>query len=145
MRLIAVVMGANSDNIRTDEANQLLSYGFRFYETRKLYPAGTPLQQVRIWLGQEKEISVGPQHDLYVTLPQGQYDKLNVALNISKNIRAPAQQGTVLGTLTVHLDKETLIEQPIIALNTVPEAGFLSRSYDHIVLALHALWDKIIS
>ena len=37
MRLIAVVMGTASENARAIEAQKLLTYGFRFYETLELF------------------------------------------------------------------------------------------------------------
>jgi len=144
MRLIAVVMGTKSDSVRVDEANKLLSYGFRFYETRKLYPAGTPLKKTRIWMGKEKEIQLGLAEDLYVTLGHGQSNRLTAVINIDKVIKAPTPQGTVLGTLTVELENKTIIERPIVALNEVPPAGFFNRIYDSLALTVHSLIGKII-
>ena len=49
MRLISVVMGSKSENSRAEETQALLNYGFRFYETHRLYEALTPLTSPRIW------------------------------------------------------------------------------------------------
>jgi len=144
MRLIAVVMGAKSDTIRTDETNKLLTYGFRFYETRKLYPAATPLKQTRVWMGKEKEVGVGLKEDLYVTIGQGQYDRLKAIINIDKVVKAPTPQGAVLGTLSVQIDDRVLAERSIIALTEVPQGGVLSRLYDTLALSVQALWGKAV-
>jgi D-alanyl-D-alanine carboxypeptidase (penicillin-binding protein 5/6) len=145
MRLIAVLMGAASDNLRTDETNKLLTYGFRFYETRKLYPALTTIKQTRIWMGKEHEVHLGLAHDLYVTLGRGQYDRLKTNINTDPIIKAPLDKGSTLGTITVQLDDKTLIEQPMVSLNAVEKAGFFSRTYDSISITFQSLWGKIKS
>lgn len=142
MRLLAVVMGTKSDSVRTDETNKLLTYGFSFYETRKLYPAKIAVKQARIWMGTEKEVNLGLADDLFVTIGRGQYEKLKANIHVEKVVKAPMNEGTVLGTLTVNLDDKVLTERPVIALKTVAAAGFFSRVYDSFALTLQSLWDK---
>lgn len=144
MRLIAVVMGTNSDSSRIDETNKLLSYGFRFFETRKLYPAGMAVKKSRVWMGQEKEVTLGLADDLYVTIGHGQYDRLKAAINVEKVIKAPAPAGTVLGTIAIQLENKTIVERPIIALNEIKAGGFFGRMYDRVGLTLHNLLDKVM-
>jgi len=144
MRLIAVVMGTQSENSRSDETNKLLTYGFRFFETHKLYSAGTKLQVARLWFGKEKNINVGLLEDTHVTIAQGQYEKLQLAVVINKNIKAPISEGQSLGTLTVKMGDAVILEKPLVALESVAEGGFLSRMYDHIAFTLCNLWEKIV-
>ena len=54
MRLISVVLGTDSENARADTSQALLNYGFRFFETHKLYDAGKQLASARVWKGQAK-------------------------------------------------------------------------------------------
>jgi D-alanyl-D-alanine carboxypeptidase (penicillin-binding protein 5/6) len=145
MRLIAVVMGAQNDSSRIDETNKLLTYGFRFFETRKLYPAGVSLKKTRIWMGQEKEVALGLADDLYVTIGHGQYDRLQAVINVEKVIKAPTTQGTVLGTMTVQLGDKTITEKPVIVLNDVQAAGFFNRLLDRVGLTFHTMLEKVTS
>lgn len=145
MRLISVVMGAKTDNARIDETNKLLNYGFRFFETRKLYPANTSIKQARIWMGVDKEVGLGLPQDLYVTLGKGQYEKLKATINVNKEIKAPMAKGTPLGTIIIELDEKVIAEQPILALNDVKEAGLFSRVYDSFAMTLKTIWDKVTS
>ena len=48
MRLISVVLGTKGDNERAENSQKLLEYGFRTFETHKLYDAGSVLSSVRI-------------------------------------------------------------------------------------------------
>ena len=43
MRLISVVLGEPNDEARTEDSIRLLTYGFRFFETHKLYDGNSPL------------------------------------------------------------------------------------------------------
>ncbi len=76
MRMISVVLGEPNDSARTEDSMRLLAYGFRFFETHKLYNADSPLVQARVWQGQKGEVPLGVTEDFYVTVPAGQYKKL---------------------------------------------------------------------
>lgn len=143
MRLISVVMGTENDSVRSNETNKLLLYGFRFYETRKLYPKDISIKQTRVWMGKEKELNLGLADDLYVTIGKGQYDKLKANIQIDKVIKAPMQKGSALGTLSIQLDDKTIVERPIVALNTIEKANIMVRSYDAIKLTVKTVWDKV--
>lgn len=144
MRLISVVMGTNSDHARTEESNKLLSYGFRFYETRQLFQAGKPLKTSRIWMGTQNEINLGLGEDLYITIGQGQYEHIKTAIKINTTIKAPTHSGEAVGTLAVEFNNKPLIERPIIALNEVKEGGFFSRMYDTVALNFHTMINKFM-
>ena len=143
MRLIAVVLGAKNDDVRTNETNKLLTWGFRFYQTKRLYKAGEPLQDIDIWMGDEKNLGVGLEQDLYITIPQGQYDYLNAGFTYPKLIKAPMNKGDALGNLTLTLNDEPLLERPIVALSTIEKGGVWSRFKDYIRLAGLAIWKKM--
>jgi D-alanyl-D-alanine carboxypeptidase (penicillin-binding protein 5/6) len=59
MRLISVVLGTDSENARADASQALLNYGFRFFETHKLYDGGNQLATSRIWKGETESVSLG--------------------------------------------------------------------------------------
>lgn len=139
MRMISVVMGAPTDSVRADESQKLLNYGFRFYETRKLYTASTPIQQTRIWFGQEKSTPLGVTQDVYFTAPIAKSKEIKITMDIPGIIKAPIQKGQAIGTLKVTLENEVLISEPIVALQDNPKGGFFSRLTDYIRLALRSL------
>lgn len=134
MRLISVVLGTRSDEARAAESQKLLSYGFRYFETHKLYAAGQVLNESRVWGGQENSVQLGLAKPLVLTIPRGGEDKLDAKLVIDETLKAPIEAGQKLGTLTVSLDDEVLSETPLVALQPVEEAGFLARMWDAIKL-----------
>ena len=134
MRLISVVMGTKSENARAYESQKLLNYGFRFYETHKLYDAQQPLKAMRIWKGDSDTIALGLNKPLYITVPRGQYNKLNASLTVDSSIVAPTEKGQRLGTINVKLGDEVLVERPLVALESVGEGGLWHRLVDNVRL-----------
>ncbi len=133
MRLISIVLGTKSEKSRENVSQSLLSYGFRFYESNKLYTAGESLNSARIWMGASENINLGLAEDLYVTIPRGQYKKLDAVLDVNSNIEAPVKKAQQLGLLTIKLGGEELISRPLIALTSVDEGSIWQRGKDHII------------
>ncbi len=134
MRLISVVLGTDSEEARAEESQKLLSYGFRFYETHRLYGANQPLSTVRIWKGATEKLPVGLQHELYVTIPRGEYSKLDAQMKLQQPIIAPASKGAPYGSLNVSLDGQTVVVKPLVALQDVAEGGIFQQVVDDIKL-----------
>jgi D-alanyl-D-alanine carboxypeptidase (penicillin-binding protein 5/6) len=134
MRLIAVVMGTNSENARATETQKLLTYGFRYFETHRLYQAGASIKNLPVWFGEETAFDIGLNKDLYITIARGSKEQLQVETLTNKFIEAPLNAGEIQGTLTIRLDDKVLAERSLVALNNVEEAGFFSRFWDGIKL-----------
>ena len=141
MRLVAVVMGASSEEARARESSKLLSYGFRYYETAKIYQAGAVLKpDVRVWFGKDDNINLVAAKDLYLTLPRGARDDLDAVVHVDDVVRAPLTSTGELGTLTVTYQGETLLKESLVADHAVAEAGFFARIWDHLLLLVYGLF-----
>jgi len=134
MRLITVVLGTGSENARVEASQALLNYGFRFFETHKLYDAGTQLTTSRIWKGATDTAALGLDKALYVTIPRGQYKSLDASMSINNRIIAPVTTGQALGTVQVKLGEEVVAEQPLVSLQDVGEGSFWQRITDEALL-----------
>ena len=138
-RLISVVLGASSDNVRAQESLKLLNFGFQFYDTVKLYAANEALSQFRVWKGEANEVGVGFSNDFVMSLPKGQADKIQVELASQQPLVAPLQEGQAVGTLKLNLEGKLLGEYPVVALQDVPVAGFFGRVWDALVMWIKSL------
>ena len=136
MRLISVVMGTESEEARAKESLSLLNYGFRFFETHRLYGPGEPLASPRVWKGDRENVGAGLAEPLFVTIPRRQYDNLQASLSLEPKIMAPVHQGDVLGRILVTLDGELVAEEPLQALASVDEGGIWSLVKDSALLWL---------
>jgi serine-type D-Ala-D-Ala carboxypeptidase (penicillin-binding protein 5/6) len=134
MRLITVVLGTESANARVDASQALLNYGFRFFETHKLYDAGTRLTTSRIWKGSTDTVPLGLDQALYVTIPRGQYKSLDASMSIDQLIMAPVSKGQPLGSVQVKLSDEVVSNQPLVSLQTIGEGSFWQRISDEALL-----------
>jgi len=133
-RLISVVMGARDERTRAAESQKLLNYGFRYYETVNLYAAGSSLKRVRVWSGLHESVEVGLDDAITLTIPRGGRDQLKAEINLQDVIEAPIERGQTLGALTLSLGDEMLVERPVVALNPVQAAGWLSSTLDDVQL-----------
>ena len=136
MRLITVVMGTNSENARAQESQKLLNYGFRFFETHKLYAAMDPLKTLRVWKGESDNLALGLNRELYVTVPRGQYKELNASMTVDKEIVAPIRKGQSFGSVNVRLGDNVVAERPLVALQDIPEAGLIDRLMDEVMMMI---------
>jgi D-alanyl-D-alanine carboxypeptidase (penicillin-binding protein 5/6) len=134
MRLISVVMGTDSAKARVEETRKLINYGFRFFETHKLYDAQQVLSKARIWKGAQKVVALGAEQAVYVTIPRGQYQNLKPAITIAEPLIAPIQQASLHGHIQVMLGQEILSKTPLIALQDIEEGSLIDRLTDHIKL-----------
>ncbi len=134
MRLISVVLGAKSESARIRQSQALLNYGFRFFETRRLYKQGDKLADTKIWKGALEQLPMGVTEDIYVTYPKRQGDQLNARIDRPRLLEAPVKKGDPLGKLTISLDETILSEAPLVALEDVPEGGFFTRVKDSLML-----------
>jgi D-alanyl-D-alanine carboxypeptidase (penicillin-binding protein 5/6) len=137
-RMIAIVMGSTNEKSRADAALALMNYGFRFYETHKLYDGNKPLATPKLWKGQANDLPLGVSDNVLVTVKRGDYDKLKATMDIPATLVAPFTKGQQVGTLRITLDGQPVQNVPLVALGDAPQAGFFGRLWDSIMLWFHS-------
>lgn len=133
-RMIAVVMGASGEKVRANEAQALLNYGFRFFESHKLYGAGATVAEPELWKGVAINARLGVARDAVISVPRGAYSRLKATMNVPQPLLAPLAKGQKVGALIVTLDEKTVFEAPLIALEDYPQGGFFKRLSDAALL-----------
>ncbi|PID45565.1 MAG: serine-type D-Ala-D-Ala carboxypeptidase [Proteobacteria bacterium] len=123
MRLISVVLGAESDKKRSNDSQQLLEYGFRFYETHKLYDKNSVLTEARVWKGTKSSVPTGILEDFYVTIPKGHYAQLKGLMEIDRSIDAPVKRGDVVGMAIIKDKDRVVLKKPLFAMDSVDTGG----------------------
>ena len=137
MRLISVVLGAKSMKERADASQQLLEYGYRNFETHKLYKAGGVLENVRIWKGSAKNMPIGFINDFYITVPKGSYQRMKGKIQYPTDVDAPVYRGDKIGKVIINDGDEVVIEAPLAALNTVAGGGLWRKMTDSMQKVFH--------
>lgn len=139
MRLITVILGAPTDAARADGGQRLLSYGFRFYETHKLYDADSQISNTRVWKGKTNAVNLGLPRPLYLTIPAGSYSSIEASTILKNHIEAPVTKGESLGELIIKLNGKTLAKRNLIALQNVEKGGLFARLGDSVALSFKRL------
>ena len=134
MRIIAVVLGTSIAKSRIDGSQALINYGFTFFETRLVYAAGQEVAKTRVWKSANESSSLGVLEDLYITIPRGSYDSLEMTRRIPAIVEAPISQGQPVAEIVVNLDGETLATEQLRALDNNPEGSLWQRARDGISL-----------
>lgn len=134
MRLISVVLGTSGSEARIKASQSLLNYGFRFFETHRLYAANEPVTTTRVWKGDKQNLDLGLGRDLFITVPRGQYDKLNAEVVKNGRIIAPVMKGEQQGMLQISLAGKELLQTPVLALEDVHKGPLLQRLKDEVRL-----------
>jgi serine-type D-Ala-D-Ala carboxypeptidase (penicillin-binding protein 5/6) len=139
MRLISVIMGSSSTRKRAESSLALLNYGFRFYESKKIFAGNTPIKQPRVWFGKAKNVPVGLTKDLFVTVPTGQLSHMQALISINEWIKAPIQKGQPLGKVTLKLKDKDYLSLPLVALQNDPKGNIFSRLSDRVWLFINKM------
>jgi D-alanyl-D-alanine carboxypeptidase (penicillin-binding protein 5/6) len=139
MRLISVVLGTADEEARARESQKLLSYAFRYYRTHKLFEKNILLNTSKVWAGEVDQVRMGITEDLFVTIPRGQADNLEASMDVERVIKAPLVKGQEVGKVKVTLDGQIVKEVPLVAMDNVPEAGFLKKIWHAIMLFFTSL------
>ena len=129
-RLLAVLLGADSENARATEAQKLLNWGYTAFETVKLFEANQPVLTPVVWKGNAAQVRLGRPQAVVVTVPAGQAAHLRIQAIRPDPLVAPLRTGQATGTLRIYEGERTLSEIPLLALETVDEAGLIGRAWD---------------
>jgi D-alanyl-D-alanine carboxypeptidase (penicillin-binding protein 5/6) len=133
-RLVSVVMGDTSENQRAVDSQALLNWGFRFYETHRLYEGNKAISKQKVWKGAADEVQLGLPEPMLVSTPRGKYAQLKPSMEIPKTLVAPIAKGQKIGTVKVMLDGKVVAQRPLVALNAVEEGGFFKRMWDELMM-----------
>ena len=133
-RLLAVVLGANSDAGRAAEAQKLLNWGFQAFDTVQLYQSGKQVSTLRVWKGAQPEVKAGFLADRYLTLPKGKAGSLALTLEAQEPLVAPVARAQRVGVVKVALEGRPVAEFPLIALEEVPPGNLFGRAWDTVRL-----------
>jgi D-alanyl-D-alanine carboxypeptidase (penicillin-binding protein 5/6) len=140
-RLISVVTGTASEEARMRESQKLLQYGFRYFETDKLYDKSVPLSETAVWYGKDDQAKLGVVAPVYVTIPRGRYPELKSEMDIARVVRAPFDVGAEFGELRVLLGNDVVYRGPLVTLGAVEEGGFFTRLWHAIYLFFWGLFN----
>ena len=135
-RLVAVVMGAPTPDVRIQASRTLLEYGFRFFETHTLFKSDTAISTARVFAGEETELKFGLMKDATVTIPRRQKKKLKYEYIIDRQLTAPVKKNEIIGFMNITLDGEVIKTYKLSALENINQGSLYRRTIDSLFMDL---------
>ncbi len=133
-RIVSVVVGTESTEARAAESGKLLNWALQAFDTPKLYNANEAISQVKVYKGAVNAVNIGFVDETYITIPHNTGRSLKPILETVQPVLAPIEKGQILGKLKLMKDNEVVAEKDVVALNSVDEGSWFSRTWDSIVL-----------
>lgn len=143
MRLVSVVMGTRSQQARATESQKLLSWGFRYYMTHRLYGGDDVLATEQVWKGKQDSVDLGVSEEIYLTIPRGAEDLLEANLSVESILQAPLELGQQVGSLSISYQGEAIVDAPLVVKGQVESAGFFGRLWDGVKLFIMKMFGKL--
>lgn len=123
-RMVAVIMGSESSDVRFREAAKLMNMGFANYTSIPVGEKGETVADARIYAGHKERIPVVLADDFGVTVRRGEEQKLTREVNLQKNVVAPVNRGQKLGEIVVKRDGQVIGKVDLVSAAEVRRAGF---------------------
>ncbi|MGJ7493231.1 D-alanyl-D-alanine carboxypeptidase family protein [Variovorax sp. ZT4R33] len=133
-RLLSIVLGASSENVRANESQKLLNWGYTAYDAVKLFDANQPAATPPVWKGKADTVKLGRPEPIVVAVPAGSASKIKTQVARPEPLVAPFARNQAVGSLKVTLGDEPVAEVPLVVLEPVEQAGILGRAWDALRL-----------
>ena len=126
-RLISVMAGLKSNKERSEEAEKLMSWGFREFSNYTMFKNGQVIAEIPVWQGNEENIKLIVDHDIRRTLKKSSVNKIKMTAVYDKPVAAPIKKGDKLGVIKVDIPGQGNFEIPLTSDRDVKKLGFFGR------------------
>ena len=123
-RLIAVVSGFPTKNLRSSESLKLLNWGFRNTNTFEITKKNESIFEIDTWLGKNKKIQAVTKEDFYITINKKDIRNLTVSLKYKGPVVAPIEKGDKVASLVIKSKNELIKELPLYAYEDLKKVNF---------------------
>lgn len=131
-RLIEVMSGMNSNRERSEEAERLMSWGFREFENHKLVSAGQKVGKAKIWYGVKNDVELEIAEDFVKTIHINDTDDVKIKVEYEEPVKAPIKTGQEIGKARVFVGDEIVKVLPVVATNDVDEVGMFGKFISNV-------------
>lgn len=126
-RLISVMTGLKSNKERSEEAEKIMSWGFREFDNYTILKKGAKIADVPVWYGNKNSVPMVVSEDIVRTLKKSKTDELKLTADYDRPVRAPVAAGQKLGVLKAEIPGSGMMEIPLIASENVGKIGWFGR------------------
>jgi D-alanyl-D-alanine carboxypeptidase (penicillin-binding protein 5/6) len=126
-RIVMVLAGLETAGQRRQEAERLMNWAFRAFETETLHAAGEPVVEAEVWVGAKPRVALAPARDVILTAPLGDLERAEVTAHFDSPVPAPVQKGDRIGEIEIAVPGLDPVRVPLEATEDVGPGGFLVR------------------
>ena len=128
LRVNMVVNGLPNEKKRAIESYKLMTWALKTFGTYAIYKKGDLVENVPVWLGEEKTVPLTTKTDCLVTLPKINYKDINVSIQYTSPLKAPLPKDTVVGKLIITAPTlKTPLEFFLVTAIPLDKSGFFNR------------------
>lgn len=131
-RLIEVMSGMSSNRERSEEAERLMSWGFREFGNFKIINKDQELAEAKVWYGKDKKVKLTVADDVLKTVHKSQQEDIKVTTEFDEPIKAPIKKGQVVGNVKIEIENQSPLNVPLIAAQDVAETGLLGKFWANV-------------
>ena len=115
MRLISVVVGADSSKTRFNESALLFNYGFGNFESKRIVDCDQSFGEISVSKGKKESVKVYPKESFSAVVKKGEKTGYETNVDMKKNVCAPLKKGDEVGQVTVTKDGKVLKKISIVS------------------------------
>lgn len=135
-RLIGVMTGLKSNKERSEEAEKIMSWGFREFDNCKIVKQGTKIAEIPVWFGKDATVDMVAAEDVVRTLRKNKTDEIKLTAVYDKPVKAPVKQGQQLGVIKAEIPENGIMEIPLVAAKNVDKVGLwgkISKNFKYLL------------
>ncbi len=125
LRMISVVMGAETDKQRASASARLLNYGFSRLRNAVVRKQGEPTGDIPVRKGKAEKVATQTGDEMKVLLERGDESKIEVRVDPLRDLSAPIAVGQKVGTCVATLDGKVVGTTPVVASQAVEKANWI--------------------
>lgn len=137
LKVVAVVLGANTTDVRFSEAKELLKYGIENYKMTDVSQSINWYIDIPVYKG--NIYSYVKKFGLNKTLPlkEGELENIYISQSIVPNLYAPVDRGTYLGKIELYIQEELLYSKDIYLEENITKNNVL----DYMLKGLKGIFE----
>lgn len=144
MRLISVILNAETESARSEMTSRLLDYGFNAFDKELFISKGDKVQNIEVPNGKETITSAEVAKNLYVVVRKGTKASIDKQVVVQDELEAPIKKGQVIGEELIVQDGQVLARVDLLAVEDIEKANFFTRIWRAFVNWVGRLISQIL-
>lgn len=131
MRVIAVLIGADSSQNRNAAVSQMFDYAFANFENSVLKRRGEPIENnVEVLGGKQNKVQLVLNNDISAFKEKNGAANFEIKYDLPTSVKAPLRAGDVVGKAYLVKDGVVIKEEPVVAAETIERKSLFDAIRD---------------